>query len=111
MYGLKYTIPFKTISDVDCIVNVELKDYIGSSVELIGGGEPFNIDTEDEDVLTPIRSSLATLSAYGSDYLKDLYTSDPQGIRIKLLVNSSVSGLDFNTRHVQSGLLIAKIHL
>lgn len=97
MYGLKYTIPFKTISDIDCVVNVELKDYIGSSVELIGGGEPFSIDTEDEDVLVPIRSSLATLSVYGSDYLKDLYTSDPQGIRIKLLVNGSVKWIGFLT--------------
>jgi hypothetical protein len=97
MYGLKYTIPFKTISDIDCIVNVELKDYIGSSVELIGGGEPFSIDTEDVDVLAPIRSSLATLSVYGSDYLKDLYTSDPQGIRIKLLVNGSVKWIGFLT--------------
>lgn len=97
MYGLKYTIPFKTISDIDCVVNVELKDYIGSSVELIGGGEPFSIDTEDVDVLAPIRSSLATLSVYGSGYLKDLYTSDPQGIRIKLLVNSSVKWIGFLT--------------
>lgn len=97
MYGLKYTIPFKTISYIDCIINVELKDYIGSSVELIGGGEPFSIDAEDEDVLTPMRSSLATLSVYGSDYLKDLYTSDPQGIRIKLLVNSSVKWIGFLT--------------
>lgn len=97
MYGLKYTIPFKTISDIDCFVNVELKDYIGSSVELIGGGEPFSIDTEDVDVLAPIRSSLATLSVYGSDYLKDLYTSDPQGIRIKLLVNGSVKWIGFLT--------------
>ena len=97
MYGLKYTIPFKTISDIDCVVNVELKDYIGSSVELIGGGEPFSIDTEDVDVLAPIRSSLATLSVYGSDYLKDLYTSDPQGIRIKLLVNGSVKWIGFLT--------------
>lgn len=97
MYGLKYTIPFKTISDIDCIVNVELKDYIGSPVELIGGGEPFIIDKEDVDVLAPIRSSLATLSVYGSDYLNDLYTSDPQGIRIKLLVNGSVKWIGFLT--------------
>ena len=39
MYGLKYSIPFKTLSNVDCVVNVELKDYIGSSMELIGGGD------------------------------------------------------------------------
>ena len=97
MYGLKYSIPFKTLSNVDCVVNVELKDYIGSSMELIGGGEPFVIETDDGDVLTPIRSSLATLCVFGSDYLQDLYASDPQGIRVTLLVDGNVNWLGYMT--------------
>lgn len=84
-YGLKYTVPYKTLSDVDCIVNIEVKGYAGDSKELIGGGTPFVISTEENDLYLPMRLSSATLSVYGSDYLQDLYTSDPQGIRVTLL--------------------------
>lgn len=96
-YGLKYTVPFKTITDIDCVVNIEEKGYIGQMRELKGGAYPFKIETGTGDLLIPFRSSLATLSVFGSDYLQDLYTSDPQGIKITLYVNGSVHWLGYMT--------------
>lgn len=96
-YGLKYTVPFKTISDVDCVVNIEVKDYSGSSIELTGGATPFTIPTDESDLLVPIRPSSATLSVFGSDYLRDLYTSDPQGVRITQLTGGNVHWMGFLT--------------
>lgn len=97
-YGLKYTVPFRTISEIPCVVNIEVKGYAGAVRELIGGGTPFVIETDTGDLMTPMRSSSATLSVYGSDYLQDLYTSDPQGIKITLLKNNTVERLGFVTQ-------------
>ena len=97
-YGLKYTVPFKTISEKACVVQIEVRDYTGASYELIAGGTPFLIDTDRGDLLTPIRASSATLAVYGSCYLQDLYTSDPQGIRITLLKEGQVEWIGFVTQ-------------
>ena len=96
-YGLKYTIPFKTISEVSCVINIEVKDFVGTPTELIAGATPIRIDTDTEDVLTPIRSSGATIQVFGSDYLQDIYTSDPQGIKVKLYENSAVKWIGYLT--------------
>lgn len=96
-YGLKYTIPFKTISEVSCVINIEVKDFVGAPSELIAGVEPIRIDTDTTDLLTPIRSSGATIQVFGSDYLQDLYTSDPQGMRVTLLVGGSVRWMGYLT--------------
>ena len=87
-YGLKYTIPFKTISEVSCVINIEVKDFVGTPTELIAGATPIRIDTDTADVLTPIRSSSATIEVFGSDYLQDIYTNDPQGIKVSYYKNS-----------------------
>lgn len=97
MYGLKYTIPFKTISEVPCVINLEVKDFAGESTELKAGQTPIRIDTDEEDVLTPIRSSSATIQVFGSDYLQDLYASDPQGVKVTLLVGGVVKWLGYLT--------------
>lgn len=96
-YGLKYIIPFKTISEVSCEVRIEVKDYTGQVIELIGGANPFRIPTDESDLLVPIRPSSATLSVFGSDYLRDLYTSDPQGVRITQLTGGNVHWMGFLT--------------
>lgn len=96
-YGLKYTVPFKTISEIDAVVNIEVKDYFGQVIELTGGATPFTIPTDESDLLVPIRPSSATLSVFGSDYLRDLYTSDPQGVRITQLTGGSVHWKGFLT--------------
>lgn len=97
MYGLKYTIPFKTLSNISCEIRLEEKDFSGTSLELRAGETPIVIDVEESDLLAPIRSSGATIQVYGSDYLQDLYTSDPQGIKITLLRNGSVKWIGFLT--------------
>lgn len=95
MYGVKYKVPFKTISDRDSVVILEEKGYTGSVIELIAGGTPFIIDTDQSDLLTPIRSSTATLAVVGSDYLQDLYANDPQGIRVTCEVDGEVKWLGY----------------
>lgn len=96
-YGLKYKVPFKTVSEVACEIQIAEKGYIGSSVELTPGSVPFTISYQQGDLLSPIRASGATIQVYGSDYLQDLYTSDPQGIKVTLLRNGSISWIGFLT--------------
>lgn len=96
-YGLKYTIPFKSISGKDCVIRLEEKDFAGEPMELKAGGSPILIDTDADDLINPIRSSGATIQVFGSDYLRDLYTSDPQGIKVILLVGGTVKWLGYLT--------------
>lgn len=95
MYGVKYKVPFKTLSGRDSVVTLEERGYAGSVIELIAGGTPFIINTDQSDMLAPIRSSTATLTVVGSDYLQDLYANDPQGIRVKCEVDGAVKWLGY----------------
>lgn len=94
---IKYFVPFKSFSNVSCVINIEVKDYAGEPMELTGGADPIRIDTDSGDFLEPIRSSSATISVFGSDYLQDLYTSDPQGIKVTLLVDGAIHWIGFLT--------------
>lgn len=96
-YGLKYIIPFKSVSDISCEIKLEIKDYVGEAFELIAGATPFLIHTDTFDLLAPVRSSGATIQVYGSDYLQDLYTSDPQGIRVTLSVDKETVWIGYLT--------------
>ena len=96
-YGTKYKVPFKSISNIDYEILIDVQDYVGAITELTGGAAPIMIETDTEDVLVPIRSSKATVSVYGSDYLQDLYTSNPQGIKVTLKKGASVEWLGFMT--------------
>ena len=95
MYGVKYKVPFKTLSDRDSVVSLEERGYTGSVIELIAGGTPLVINIDQSDLLTPIRSSTATLAVVGSDYLQDLYANDPQGIRVKYEEDGVVKWLGY----------------
>lgn len=97
-YAAKYIVPFRTISEILCEIRFDVKGYSGISRELIGGGDPIKIEVDTSDVLVPIRSSSATVSVYGSDYLQDLYTSDPFGIKVTLIVGGSVKWLGYVTQ-------------
>ena len=97
-YRLKYTVPFRTISEKACVVQIEVRGYTGVAHELIAGGTPFLIDTDRGDLLTPIRASSATLAVYGSCYLQDLFTSDPQGIRVTLRKEGQIEWIGFMTQ-------------
>lgn len=94
-YGLKYTIPFETISGVKCEIRIEEKGYSGEAIELIGGELPVNIQHDALDFIAPVRASSATVSVFGSSYLQDLYASDPQGVRIRLMVGGDLRWLGF----------------
>lgn len=97
MYGIKYIIPFKTLSDIPCEIRLEVKDFAGEPMELKAGGNPIVIDTNTGDLTAPIRPSGATIRIYGSDYLQDLYASDPQGIKVTLLAGGVVKWLGYLT--------------
>lgn len=97
MYGLKYTIPFKTLSEIPCEIRFEEKDFAGEPIELVAGGVPISIQIDESDIINPVRSSGATIEVYGSDYLQDLYTSDPQGIKVTLLAGGVVKWLGYLT--------------
>lgn len=97
MYGIKYIIPFKTLSDIPCEIRLEVKDFAGEPMELKAGGNPIVIDTNTGDLTAPIRPSGATIRIYGSDYLRDLYASDPQGVKVTLLVGGVIHWLGYLT--------------
>ena len=96
-YGTKYIVAFRTLSEIPCEIRFDVKDYTGEAKELIGGGDPIKIEVDTSDVLIPIRSSSATVSVYGSDYLQDLYASDPFGIKVTLKVGGLIHWIGYVT--------------
>ena len=90
-YGLKYTIPFANVDNIPCVVNIEQKDYAGTSTELQAGANPFVVTTDDDDfVYTPKRFSTAKINIVGSDYLRDLYSTLYQEYRVTFYRNKSL---------------------
>jgi hypothetical protein len=96
-YGLKYIIPFKTISEAPCEVNLEVDGFAGEPMELKAGESPFRPKDDTLDLLAPIRSWRGSIQVFGSDYLQDLYASGPQGIRATLYENGLVKRLGYLT--------------
>lgn len=81
-YGLIYTIPFATIDNISCVVEIEKENYSGELTELKGGASPFTVDIADDEFLyVPIRFSTATIRIVGSDYLQSLFTTAYQEYR------------------------------
>ena len=90
-YGLKYTIPFKTISNLDSVINIEESGYSGTSTELTGGSEPFSIQIDDgDDLYSPLKLSTSKIAIVGGDYLQDLFSTDYQKFRVTCLVNNVI---------------------
>ena len=82
-YGLIYTIPFATIYNISCVVEIEKENYSGEVTELKGGASPFTVDIADDEFLyVPIRFSTATIRIVGSDYLQSLFTTAYQEYRV-----------------------------
>ena len=95
-YGLIYTIPFMTLENEPCVINIEKKDYTGESTELQAGETPFTIDIEDEDFLyTPTRFSTAKIDIVGCDYLQGIYSTSYQEYRVTYLKNGKVQWCGF----------------
>lgn len=82
-YGLIYTIPFATLDNTPCVVEIEKEGYIGEATELTGAASPFTVDIDDEEFLyTPTRFSTATIRIVGSDYLQSLFSTTYQMYRV-----------------------------
>lgn len=95
-YGLIYTIPFATIDNISCVVEIEKENYSGEVTELKGGASPFTVDIADDEFLyVPIRFSTATIRIVGSDYLQSLFTTAYQECRVVFKKNGIVTWIGF----------------
>lgn len=95
-YGLIYTIPFATIDNISCVVEIEKENYSGEVTELKGGASPFTVDIADDEFLyVPIRFSTATIHIVGSDYLQSLFTTAYQEYRVVFKKNGIVTWIGF----------------
>jgi len=95
-YGLIYTVPFATQSNIPCVVEIEKKGYTGTSTELTAGSSPFTISIDDDEFLyTPTRFSSAKIEVVGSDYLSSLYSTDYKEYRVTLKRNGLVAWCGF----------------
>lgn len=95
-YGLIYTIPFATIDNISCVVEIEKESYSGEVTELKGGASPFAVDIADDEFLyVPIRFSTATIRIVGSDYLQSLFTTAYQEYRVVFKKNGIVTWIGF----------------
>lgn len=102
MYGEIYNIPFQSINNVNYKIVIEKDGFIGTTTELQGAESPFTVVTELETPLSPYRLSTATLKIFGGDYLQNLFTSNPQGVRVKLLKENQIEWLGFITNDTYS---------
>lgn len=95
-YGLIYTIPFASLDNVPCLVEIEKEDYTGVAIELVGGDRPFSVDIEDSDFLyTPTRFSTGKLSVVGSDYLQELFSTEYRKYRVTFKKNGIINWCGF----------------
>lgn len=95
-YGLIYTIPFATLDNTPCVVEIEKDNYSGSVQELTPGENPFTVDITDEEFLyTPTRFSTATIHIVGNDYLQSLFSIAYQQYRVTFKKNGTVTWCGF----------------
>lgn len=84
-YGLIYTVPFATLDNVPCMVEIEKDGYTGESMELTAGATPFTVDIDSEDFLyAPTRFSTAKLQIVGNDYLQSMFSTAYREYRVTL---------------------------
>lgn len=95
-YELIYTVPFATLDNIPCVVEIEKEDYVGASTELTAGATPFTIDIDSEEFLyTPTRFSTAKLQVVGSDYLQSLFSTAYKEFRVTLKKNGVITWCGF----------------
>lgn len=95
-YGLIYTIPFASLQNNACVVEIEKEDYTGVTLELTGAESPFEVDVDDDDFLyVPTRFSTARIRVIGSDYLQQLYSTSYQQYRVTFKRNGVVTWCGF----------------
>lgn len=95
-YGLIYTIPFATLDNAPCVVEIEKDEYTGKVTELMPASSPFTVEIGDEEFLyTPTRFSTATIRIVGSDYLQSLFSIAYQQYRVIFKKNGIVTWCGF----------------
>lgn len=95
-YELIYTVPFATLDNVSCVVEIEKDGYVGESTELIPADTPFFIEIDSEEFLyTPTRFSTAKLRVVGDDYLQSLFSTAYRQFRVTYKKNGIVTWCGF----------------
>lgn len=95
-YGLIYTIPFASLNNEACVVEIEKEGYSGKVTELIAGTSPFTVDIESEEFLyTPTRFSTATIRIVGGDYLRNLFSTAYQQYRVTFKKDGAITWCGF----------------
>lgn len=95
-YELIYTVPFATLDNIPCVVEIEKDGYTGEVTELIAGDTPFTVDIDSEEFLyTPTRFSTAKLQVVGKDYLQALFSTEYRQYRVTLKKDGVVSWCGF----------------
>lgn len=95
-YELIYTVPFASINNEACIVDIEKEGYSGKVTELTASTSPFTVDIEDEDFLYgPARFSTATIRIVGNDYLQSLFSTAYQQYRVTFKKNGVIMWCGF----------------
>lgn len=95
-YGLIYTIPFASLNDKVCVVEIEKDGYTGKVLELVGAESPFTVDVDDEEFLyTPSRFSTANIRVVGNDYLQSLFSTSYQQYRVTFKKEGAVTWCGF----------------
>lgn len=95
-YGLIYTVPFATLDNIPCVVEIEKDGYEGAPTELTPGATPFIIDINSEEFLyIPTRFSTAKLQIVGSDYLQSLFSTAYREYRVTLIKDGVITWCGF----------------
>lgn len=96
MYGLIYTIPFATLDNTPCVVEIEKDGYTGASTELTAGATPFTAEIDSEEFLyTPTRFSTAKLQVVGNDYLQTLFSTEYREYRVTMKKDGVITWCGF----------------
>jgi hypothetical protein len=84
-YGLIYKVAIPSLRKNNYSLEVEKKDYTGSSTILTGGAEPFTVSLDDDDfVYQPLRLSTGKLAVVGGSTLSSLFATAYQEYRVTL---------------------------
>ena len=84
-YGLIYKVSIPSLRKNNYSLEIEKKDYAGSSFILMGGAEPFTTTLDDDDfIYLPLRLSTGKLSVVGGSALSSLFATEYQEYRVTL---------------------------
>lgn len=99
MYKEIFSLPFRSVSGKLNKITFEKKGYTGSSTEIKGAGSnPIDVEAESIDFVSPIMSNVATVHIRATDYMQELFASDPQGVRVTWQREDAVMWMGYVTQ-------------